>query len=236
MSQDQEILGPAILSRAEARPLITEAVKHFRTARRATIQVMADLRKLQDGQVHILHGEKNFSTWAASTFPGLAPGNVRQLCRAGGIALELERRGLIDLNDPQGIGTTGLRELSVAASTYGNDKMAEIFKTARDMIEPGAWVSGTNVEAAMRLLMPPAAVQDAFTEHGSDPGPGPEELEDEPQTEASAKEQEIIEHIRDLSYDLPESLSEISHAVEQLVNERAASSVNKDQQWIEGSR
>ena len=234
--KDQEILGPPIPSREKARPLITAARQHFNTARRATIQVMADLRRLQDGQVHILYGEKNFSTWASQTFPGLAPGNVRQLCRAGAVALELDRRGLISLQDPQGVGTTGLRELSTIAGTYGDDKMAEIFTVAKGMVEPGEWVSGTNVEAAVRLLMPPAAVQDAFTEHGSDPGPGPEELEDEPQTEASAKEQEIIEHIRDLSYDLPESLSEISHAVEQLANERASSSVNKDQQWIEGSR
>ena len=236
--KDQEILGPPIPSREKAKPLITAARQHFNTARRATIQVMADLRRLQDGQVHILYGEKNFSTWASQTFPGLAPGNVRQLCRAGAVALELDRRGLISLQDPQGVGTTGLRELSTIAGTYGDDKMAEIFTVAKGMVEPGEWVSGTNVEAAVRLLMPPAAtVQDSPTEHGV-PGPGPEENDDynEPQTEGSAKEQELIEHIRDLSYDLPESLSELAATVEQLANECKGEPVEKDQIWIEGTR
>ena len=239
MSHDQEILGPALRSKQEARPLIKQAAQHFKTARRATIQVMADLRRLQDGQVHTLYGYKNFGQWAADTFPGLAVGNVRQLCRAGAVALELDRRGLIDLNDPQGVGTTGLRELSTISGTYGDDKMAEIFKTAKDMIEPGEWVSGNNVEAALRLLMPPAEPVNPKDESEREQLEriADEYQEDErPQTEAQTKEQELIDHIRDLSFDLPDSLAEISHAVEQLANERSAQEPSKDQTWIEGTR
>lgn len=212
MSHDSEILGPAVRSKDEANLLIRAAAEHFRTARRATIQVMADLRRLQDGQVHVLYGYKNFGSWAADTFPGLAAGNVRQLCRAGSIALELDSRGLIDLNDPKGIGTTGLRELATIAGTYGDDKMAEVFITAKNMIEPGEWVSGTNVEAAMRLLMPPAEPS------ATDPIPPLEIIEEEEydEPEYSPEVQELKDQIQDFAYDLPDSLSDIRLACEQL--------------------
>lgn len=211
MSPDPEILGPALRSKQEASILIRAAAEHFRVARRATIQVMADLRRLQDGQVHILYGYKNFSTWASDTFPGLNPNNVRQLCRAGAIALELDKRKLIDLNDPKGVGTTGLRELATVASTYGDDKMAEIFTTAKNMIEPGEWVSGTNVEAAMRLLMPPAPVSEQIQ---ADAQEVIDEDFDEP--EYSPEVQELKDQIQDYAYDLPDSLADIKLACEQL--------------------
>lgn len=211
MSPDPEILGPALRSKQEASVLIRAAAEHFRVARRATIQVMADLRRLQDGQVHILYGYKNFSTWASDTFPGLNPNNVRQLCRAGAIALELDKRKLIDLNDPKGVGTTGLRELATVASTYGDDKMAEIFTTAKNMIEPGEWVSSTNVEAAMRLLMPPAPVSEQAQ---ADMQEVIDEDFDEPQY--SPEIQELKDQIQDYAYDLPDSLADIKLACEQL--------------------
>src|SRR5271167_962309 len=154
MTLNIEILDRAYTNKKEARTGIQQAVRHFREARRATIQVMADLRILQGKDVHVLYGYKNFSLWAEATFEGLAAGNVRQLTRAGAIALELDARGLIDLKDPKGIGTTGLRELSTVANEFGDDKMVEVFKTARDILEPGKEVSSTTVQAVMRLLMP----------------------------------------------------------------------------------
>lgn len=211
MSHEQEILGPAIRTREEAAPLIADATSHFRIARRATIQVMADLRRLQDGQVHILYGYKNFSAWAAQTFPGLAPGNVRQLCRAGAVALELDRRKLIDLREPEGVGTTGLRELSTVAGTYGDDKMAEIFSVARKMIEPGEWVSATNVEAAMRLLMPPATPEPPIESEAIE-----QLIEEDEDPDHSPAVQELKDQITDLSWDLPDSLQDVLAACDRL--------------------
>jgi hypothetical protein len=118
MSVKGEILPEQYSSRSEARPVIQQALTHYREAKRATIQVMADLRRLQDRGVHLLYGERNFSTWAEQTFEGMSAGNVKQLTRAGGVALALEENGRLDLRKPSGIGTTGLRELSVISNEY----------------------------------------------------------------------------------------------------------------------
>lgn len=236
MSQDQDILGPAIESKSVARPLIQNAIEHYRTARRATIQVMADLRRLQDGQVHTLYGYTNFAKWAEDTFDGLAVGNVRQLCRAGSIALELDKRRLIDLRDPKGVGTTGLRALSVAAGTYGNDKMAEVFTTAKGMVEPGESISGVTVEAAMRLLMPPAQVDQAVLDEQSQTEAEYEHDNEEYETEYSDKVRELMNRVRDLSWELPESANELIEATNQLKAQLFNESADADQTWIEGTR
>jgi hypothetical protein len=232
MTTNIEILDRAYANRQEARPAIQQATKHYREARRATIQIMADMRILQGRDVHVLYGYKNFSLWAEATFEGLAAGNVRQLTRAGAIALELNARGLIDLKDPKGIGTTGLRELSTVANEFGDDKMIEVFKTARDMLESGKEVSSTTVQAAMRLLMPPAKEEE----------PTESEVESEEENDQgleplySPKVSELIGHIQDLSWDLPETADEIKDAAEQLKRELAGADINQDQIWIESAR
>lgn len=233
MPDKPEIL-PVRVERREAAILINAAIAHFREAKRATIQVMADMRRLQDNEVHLLYGEKNFANWASSVFEGLAAPNVRQLCRAGAVALELDRRGLIDLAHPKGIGTTGLRELSVVSSTYGNDKMAEVFVTAQNMLEGKGEVTGVTVESAMRVLMPPAAVDVAEKTQTLTEETDAEY--DEPDTEYSAKVNELIDHIRDLSYDLPESLADITRATMQLRDQLNREKSDTDQTWIEGTR
>lgn len=235
MSPRQEILE-AQMTRQDARKLINQAVGHYRTAKRATIQVMADLRRLQDGGVHLLYGEQNFSVWAEKTFDGLAAGNVRQLMRAGAVALELDRRKLIDLNKPEGyVGTTGLRELSVIANDFGDDKMAEIFKEARESVEDGKEVSGTAVKAAMFRLMPPAkpelAIPEALDPEDDDDDDGYDDDDNTP-----TKVRELIDRIRDLSYDLPESLSELEHTSAQLKAELAGVDTSTDEKWIASSR
>jgi hypothetical protein len=236
MSPGQEILAPAFASRAEARPVIQSALTHYRTAKRATIQVMADLRRLQDGQVHILYGERNFSIWAENTFEGLAQGNVRQLTRAGAVALELDRRGLLDLRKPEGIGTTGLRELSVVANDFDDDKMVEVFLTAKSLLDPentksggGKEVSGVAVKAAMRLLMPPT------NEELIAPEQEPDEFDDIPDApDQPPKVWELIERIRDLAWDLPETVGELREANRQLEAELKGESAASDEDW-EGS-
>lgn len=236
MPPSGEVLEPAITSKSEARKLINQAVAHFNTAKRATIQVMADLRLLQDGDVHRLYGETNFSEWAAKTFDGLGEGNVRQLTRAGGIALELDRRKLIDLSKPVGVGTTALRELSVIANDYGDEKMVEIFRTAQEMVkDEGRDVSATTVKAAMQLLMPPAKPvleePEALESVEDENDDGEDEDERHP-----PKIRELIERIRDLSWDLPETSGEIREATEQLEAELANKSNKHDEKWIESKR
>ena len=235
MSRGQEILGPPLGSREQAEPLIRDAIIHFREAKRATIQVMADLRRLQDGQVHVLYGYANFSKWAEDNFQGLAAGNVRQLCRAGAIALELDRRGLIDLRDPKGVGTTGLRELSTVAGTYGDDKMAEVFVTAKGMIDANAEVSGTTVESAMRMLMPPAErVEIPEPIHDTDAN----ELEDSEDEHYPPKVNELLDRIRDLSWEIPDDqpMSELIQTILQLKRELKGKVSDADQDWLDSSR
>ena len=231
MAKQIEILDRAYANKKEARPAIQQATKHFREARRATIQVMADMRILQGKDVHVLYGYKNFSLWAEATFEGLAAGNVRQLTRAGAIALELDARGLIDLKDPKGVGTTGLRELSTVANEFGDDKMVEVFKTARDMLEPGKEVSATTVQAAMRLLMPPAREEEPVESEVES-----EEKDQDLEPLYSPKVSELIGHIQDLSWDLPETADEIRDATEQLKRELTEADTNQDQTWIESAR
>jgi hypothetical protein len=236
MSTNPEILPPVIRDQGEADRLIKIAVEHFRAARKATIQTMADLRRLQDADVHVLYGYKNFAKWAEDRFEGLAANNVRQLCRAGAVALELDRRKLIDLENPKGVGTTALRELATISGSFGNNKMAEVFVTARGMLQGKTEVSNVTVEAAMKLLMPPAEPVDYLNDQETSlEQPFPDEPED-PETEYSAKVAELIDHIRDLSYDLPESLAELNETSEQLANQLSAEKSDKDQTWIEGSR
>ena len=229
----QELLDAGIASRSEARRHVGAALRHYRTAKRATIQVMADLRRLQDGGVHLMYGEQNFSIWAEHTFDGLAAGNVRQLTRAGGVALELERRNLIDLHEPEGyVGTTGLRELSVVSNDFGDDKMAEVFITARESVEEGKEVSGTAVKAALNLLMPPAnpelVIPPALREDDEDDGYEEEKL--------PPKIRELVSHIQDLAWGLPESADELAEANEQLRAELAGSDTANDDKWIASKR
>lgn len=231
MSPKQEILPPAINDRSEADRLIKIAVDHFRTARKATIQTMADLRRLQNADVHILYGYKNFAKWAEDRFEGLAAGNVRQLCRSGAVALELDRRRLIDLENPKGVGTTALRELATISGQFGDDKMAEIFVTARGMLEGKTEVSNVTVDAAMKLLMPPAEIEPFGVEPDLEA-----ELETEPDddgTEYSDKVQELMYRIQDLAYDLPESAEELEETARQLRRQIAGEKVDNDQTFTD---
>lgn len=239
MSPNQEILPVAIKDRAEADAVVKIAIGHFREAKKATIQTMADLRRLQDVEVHTLYGYRNFAKWAEDTFEGLAASNVRQLCRAGAVALELDRRNLIDLDNPKGVGTTALRDLSTIAGTYGNDKMAEVFVTARQLLEGGregrkTEISNVTIEAAMRLLMPPPAIEIAEkTDNLIDRA---EKEEEEDQTEHSDKVRELMDRIQDLSWDLPDTAEEVEETARQLRRQIEQEKNDDDQTWIEGTR
>ena len=239
MPPNQEILPPAIKDRAEADQLIKSALGHFREARKTTIQTMVDLRRLQDGDVHVLYGYRNFAKWCEDTFEGLAAGSVRQLTRAGGVVIELNRRKLIDIQNPKGVGTTALRDLATISGTYGNDKMAEVFITARQLLEGGGEgrkteISNVTVDAAMRLLMPPTQPsQTLIDERGAN---GNEPDDDDDGTEYSDKVQELMERIQDLSWDLPESAEELEETARQLRRQVDSEKNSEDQTWLEGTR
>lgn len=240
MSQQVEVLSEQYSSRSAALPVVRQAQKHYREAKRATIQVMADLRRLQDGGVHLLYGEKNFATWAEATFEGLSAGNVKQLTRAGEVALELQRHKRLDLSNPKGVGTTGLRELSVIANEYGVEKMIEVFDTAKGMLDDGREVSSTTVKAAMHLLMPPPEprvdVPDALADEDDDD----ESDDDSPVIHTEL--QERISHIQDLLWDVAETnegqeaYTEAMEEMQRLGRVLRGEATPEDDEWLSSGR
>jgi hypothetical protein len=232
-----EVLDPVYTTRAEAAPVVNRALRNFRTAKRTTLQVMADLRTLQDREAHILYGERNFATWAEDTFDGLQASNVKQLTRAGGVALELQRRKLIDISKGAPIGSTGLRELSVVANTYGDDKMAEVYATALGMVE-GRDISDRTVQAAMQLLMPPAATDLDIPEAAIAENEDEDELTAAADDEADVSEAtaERIDRIRDLTWDLPETADELAGEVASLQRELNGETLDDDGKWLASGR
>jgi len=237
MSNQVEVISEQYSSRSAALPVVREAQKHYKEAKRATIQVMADLRRLQDGGVHLLYGERNFATWAEATFEGLSAGNVKQLTRAGEIALELERHGRLNLRKPEGIGTTGLRELSVISNEYGVDKMIEIFDTAKGMVEDGKEIAGTTVKAAMHLLMPPAAEPRVEV-----PAALQEDDGDDEDEVVQSELQERISHIQDLLWDVGEdamgqaAFVEAMQEMQRLGRMLSGKGTAEDAEWLERGR
>lgn len=194
-----DVLEPQLTDK-QAAILTRRALKHFHDAKRATIQVMADLRRLQNGGVHLLNGEKNFFRWAEDTFDGMSAGNAKQLARAGAVAIELEDAGRIDLNKPAGIGTTALRALSVIANDEGSERMVEVYDTARRLAAPDRDLNEGHIEAATRLLLPgdePAAVE--HDEH-DEPSLDHDEDEDEGESELRAK----VAEVQDVLWELGE--------------------------------
>jgi hypothetical protein len=240
MSQQVEVLSEQYSSKSAALPVVRQAQKHYREAKRATIQVMADLRRLQDGGVHLLYGERNFAQWAERTFEGLSAGNVKQLTRAGEIALELERHKRLDLKAPSGVGTTGLRELSVISNEYGVEKMIEVFDTAKGMLEDGQDVSSTTVKAAMHLLMPPPEprVEEPDALPGADDDEGSEDDVDGPVTRSELEER--VSHIQDLLWDVGTGdKSAYSEAMDEMVRLGRVlkdEATPEDEAWLNSSR
>jgi hypothetical protein len=237
MADKPEILDPRYRTRAEAAPVVNRAVKHYRGMTQNAIRVMADLRTLQDRGVHLLYGENNFATWAVQTFDGMGASNVKQLTRAGGVALTLAKYKRLNLDKPEGVGVTGLRELSIVANAFGDEKMIEVFDTAAGMGEQD--VSDKTVKAAMQLLMPPAAadleIPEAVIDH--------EETEDDLTGDDGYDEdkyppaiRERISRIQDLSWDLPESADEIALESAGLVKELAEGRPPDDSEWLNKGR
>ena len=194
-----EVLAPA-LTRGQARSLEGQAKRHWRTATRNAVQFAAELRRLQDGQAHLVRGYDNFGTYAQQTFDGLTAAAAKQLSRQGGVLLLLERRKRISLegNGENLPGTTALRALSAVHGNFGERAMLRVYDRACQL-RPGRAIVEETVRAAIRetiappeppALAPPAAREPAARE------PAVEDLdEDEMVDELPEEIHELLERI-----------------------------------------
>jgi hypothetical protein len=82
IADEQEVLGPR-LTKGEARPLETQAKRHYRAAGRNLARFAADLRRLQDGEAHLTRGFNSFGAYAEHTFDGLSAANAKKISVQG---------------------------------------------------------------------------------------------------------------------------------------------------------
>jgi len=207
------------------------AVSLYGTAQQTTVQFAAELRRLQDGGAHLSRGYANFGEYAEHTFEGLTKVNAQMISRQGAVLLILEANGRIKLegkgeNLP---GTTGVRVLAKLLKEYGQDTMLQIYDRAAE----NGKVLEANVVAAQRELLTPPVHE---LGEGAKPEVEPDEGEDDWSEGHSDKVQELIDNIRDLSWNLPESADELSEAIERLKAEVANESTSEDQQWLNSKR
>jgi hypothetical protein len=151
-----ELLGPR-LTKGEARPLETQAKRHYRAAGRNLAKFAADLRRLQDGEAHLTRGFSSFGAYAEHTFDGLSAANAKKISVQGAVLLVLERHHRITLDDTAGPlpGATGLRALATVLTQHGEDTMLAIYDTA-SKLRPGRAVVDSTVNLAVHgLLAPP---------------------------------------------------------------------------------
>lgn len=206
-----------------------KALTLYTGIQRNTVVFAAYIRKLFEHDAHRLRGYPNFGEYIETRFEGLSAVNAMNLNRQGNVVLILEREGRIDLNDPESYpGTTGLRELSKAIKDFGEDTMLAIYDKAA---QSGRRVTDKSVKAATALLIQPVVPEltaPALNEVDED------ELEQE--DHQPIKVQELIDRIRDLSYDLPESMGELEETTAQLRAELNDDSTEADSKWLSSSR
>jgi hypothetical protein len=173
MTDHQEVLGPR-LTKGEARPLETQAKRHYRAAGRNLARFAADLRRLQDGEAHLTRGFSSFGAYAEHTFDGLSAANAKKISIQGAVLLALEEHRRISLDEQasQLPGATGLRALAAVMSQHGEDAMLAIYDKA-SQLRPGRAVVDSTVNLAVHgLLAPPPALHAASEGHEPPPGAG----------------------------------------------------------------
>jgi hypothetical protein len=166
----QELLGPR-LTKGEARPLETQAKRHYKAAGRNLAKFAADLRRLQDGEAHLTRGFPSFGAYAEHTFDGLSAANAKKISIQGAVLLALEEHGRISLDEQtsQLPGATGLRALAVVMSQHGEDAMLAIYDKA-SQLRPGRAVVDSTVNLAVHgLLTPPPTLDTAAGDHEPSP-------------------------------------------------------------------
>jgi len=172
MTEQQELLGPR-LTKGEARPLETQAKRHYRAAGRNLARFAADLRRLQDGEAHLTRGFSSFGAYAEHTFDGLSVANAKKISIQGAVLLALEQHGRISLDEQtsQLPGATGLRALAAVLSQHGEDTMLAIYDKAAQL-RPGRAVVDSTVNLAVHgLLTPPPALDTPASSEGHEPSP-----------------------------------------------------------------
>src|SRR5918998_3146092 len=185
MTDHQELLGPR-LTKGEARPLETQAKRHYRAAGRNLARFAADLRRLQDGEAHLTRGFASFGAYAEHTFDGLSAANAKKISVQGAVLLALEQHGRVSLDEQtsQLPGATGLRALAVVMSQHGEDAMLAIYDKA-SQLRPGRAVVDSTVNLAVHGLLAPPPTFDtpaAPDDHEAPPsaaGDTPADVEDQ---------------------------------------------------------
>jgi hypothetical protein len=185
---------------------------------------------LQEGQAHLTRGYSNFGTYAEHAFEGLSSVNAFAISRQGRILVILENIGRISLagqgeNLP---GTTGVRALAKILKDFGEEAMLAVYDRA---LETGGKVIEETVVAATRELVAPLV-----HELGEGSEEEPEEDEEYEESQVSEKQSELIDHIRDLSWELPESEPEMREALDRLKREQEGKSSPEDEEWLASRR
>ena len=145
------------LSKSEALTIERSAQRHWRTARKATLLLCAELRRLQDGEAHLLRGYHTFGQYAVEKItPELSEGNAKKFAWRGAPLLALERNGRLRLDDRAAlpVGTTGAQALATVLTQQGEERMLEVFDLARTL-KPDSPLSDVTVARARRELDPP---------------------------------------------------------------------------------
>jgi hypothetical protein len=250
METQIEVIEPR-LAKAEARPIMRSAQRHWRTARRATLLLCTELRRLQEGEAHITYGYKNFGQFAVEHItPELTEGVVQKFSWQGAPLLALERHGRLVLNDRAAlpVGTTGAQALATILGKDGEQTMLDVFDLAVTL-KPGAPLSDVTVHRAKRELLPaprktadePAPPPEPFATDDPDPDPehdpyDPAELVGELQQTRLALEDLLAElvHTDPSDQDRAASLREISAIRQRL--DQLATSLERTKQTSAGAR
>jgi hypothetical protein len=172
MTDHQELLGPR-LTKGEARPLETQAKRHYRAAGRNLARFAADIRRLQDGEAHLTRGFSSFGAYAEHTFDGLSAANAKKISIQGAVLLALEEHDRVSLDEQtsQFPGATGLRALAAVLTQHGEDAMLAIYDKA-SQLRPGRAVVDSTVNLAVHgLLTPPPTLDTPAGPEGHEPSP-----------------------------------------------------------------
>lgn len=220
---------PAALTKGEADKVERKAISLYVQAQKTSVQFAAELYRLQEGQAHLTRGFSNFGTYAENTFEGVSSVNAFAISRQGRILVILENHNRISL-EGQGKnlpGTTGLRALAKIYKDFGEEAMLAVYDRA---LETGGKVIEETVLAATRELVAPKLHE--LGEGAEEPTESEEDEEEEDRL--PQKVEEMIDHIRDLAWELPGSREDMEQALELLRAEQAGEDVNE--QWIKSKR
>jgi hypothetical protein len=217
----------------DAERIEAEAVKHYQLGQRYAMLFAAELRRLQRGSAHLLRGYSSFGPYAESVFEGMTASNAVQISRTGEILLILEESNRINLKDKDCKlpGTTGLRALAVMYKQFGQAVMLSIYDKA---VASGRPLVEDTVKAAAQELLAPIANEPQELGPGAEEEEDPEEEDEE--DKLPKKVQELIDHIRDLSYDLPNSIAELQETMDRLKAELDGENWAEDEKWIKSKR